>query len=64
MLYALLICSDEDCDVEVEAYGELEELDVQVCDSCGCVLQAVAYSSAGPQRPPERRGELELREAA
>ena len=42
MLLALLICSDGDCDLEFEAIGTLEELDCLVCDSCGCVLQAIA----------------------
>jgi hypothetical protein len=37
-----LICSDEDCAEAVEATGTLEELDLLVCDGCGCTLQVLA----------------------
>ena len=48
MFHAILICSDEDCAVEVEAWGELEELDLLVCDGCDCVLQVLSVSEAAP----------------
>jgi hypothetical protein len=43
MLYATLICSDPACGEEFEAWGELEDLDALVCDSCACVLQPLAF---------------------
>jgi hypothetical protein len=44
MLYAVLICSDEACAEEFEAWGELEDFDDLVCESCHCTLQALAFS--------------------
>ena len=44
MLNALLICSDEACAEEFEAWGELADFDAMVCDGCGCTLQAIAFS--------------------
>ena len=44
MLYALLICSDEACAEELEAWGELEDFDAMLCEGCGCTLQALAFS--------------------
>ena len=43
MLYAALICCDEDCTDVFEAYGSLEELETLACD-CGCALQVVSIS--------------------
>jgi hypothetical protein len=43
MLYALMICSDEDCIDELEASGSLEELESAACD-CGCTMQVVSVS--------------------
>ena len=43
MLYAALICSDEDCTDVFEAYGSLEELETLACD-CGCALQVISIS--------------------
>jgi hypothetical protein len=48
MLYATLICSDEDCAVEAEAWGEPEELDALLCAGCGCLLQVIALAEAEP----------------
>ena len=48
MFHAILICSDEDCAVEVEAWGELEELDLLICDGCDCVLQVLSLSESAP----------------
>ena len=55
MLYAILICTDEACAEEFEAWGEPDDFDQLVCDGCGCVLQAVAFSAfhgqpLGPKR--------------
>jgi hypothetical protein len=51
MLYAALICCDEDCTDVFEAYGSLEELETLACD-CGCALQVVSISeySGAPSR--------------
>ena len=43
MFRAILICSDDDCTDEFEAYGTLEELTALACD-CGCALELVAVS--------------------
>jgi hypothetical protein len=67
MLYAILICTDESCAEEFEAWGELEDLDDMVCEGCGCTLQPLAYSEvsystivAFPRRTPH----VQLRSAA
>jgi hypothetical protein len=44
ILHALLICTDEACAEEIEAYGtRLEELEALACE-CGCALQLIAVS--------------------
>ena len=61
MFHVSLICSDEDCAVEVEAWGELAEVALLVCDGCGCTLQVLSVSEAAPvtgtlvQLPRRRR---------
>jgi hypothetical protein len=67
MLYAILICTDESCAEEFEAWGELEEFDAMTCEGCGCALQAIAFSEvslstivAFPRRTPH----VQLRSAA
>ena len=54
MLAVTLVCSDNDCDHEVvEVVWSLDQLELMVCDGCGCCLQAVGYarrsSAAGVQ---------------
>ena len=50
VLHALLICSDETCAEEVEAYGtRLEELEALACE-CGCAMQVIAVSDVEFQR--------------
>jgi hypothetical protein len=63
MLYVALVCSDESCDATYEVCCELEDLDGLTCESCDCVLQAVAFAEVDELivRP---RTELQLREAA
>jgi hypothetical protein len=54
MFLALLICSDESCAHETEAWGELDELETRACD-CGCALQVIAVSDVeliDPEPPP------------
>ena len=46
MLYAILICTDESCAEEFEAWGETHEFDDLLCESCGCVLEAVGFNEA------------------
>ena len=67
MLYAVLICSDEACADEFEAWGELEDFDDMVCEGCGCMLQPLAFSDistativAFPRHVPH----VQLRKAA
>ena len=43
MLYAVLICTDEACAEEFEAWGELEDFDDMVCEGCGCTLQPLLF---------------------
>ena len=64
MLYAVLICTDEACAEEFEAWGELEDFEDLVCESCDCTLQALAFSEvsmstivAFPRRTPDFLGE-------
>ncbi len=52
MLAVTLTCSDRECDLEVEEIVfSLDELELLVCDGCGCSLQAVAYAEAQEVRP-------------
>jgi hypothetical protein len=57
MLYAALICCDEDCTEVFEAYGSLEELETLACD-CGCALQIISISEADPGRSRDHGLEL------
>ena len=58
---AELICSDDDCELTLEAVGDLTELELLVCEDCGCCLQAVSLSAHEVVALPER---LELARAA
>ncbi|MFL5956240.1 MAG: hypothetical protein ACJ756_02210 [Solirubrobacterales bacterium] len=54
VFHALLICSDEACAEEIEAFGtRLEELEAMACE-CGCALQLLAVSEVEFERaaPP------------
>ncbi len=48
MLYAVLICSDETCAREVEAWGEPKEFEQLACEGCGSVLQQLSLDDAAP----------------
>jgi len=48
MFLAELICSDDHCELVVEAFDELVELNLLVCDDCGCCLQVVSLSGGEP----------------
>ena len=67
MLYALLICSDEACAEEFEAWGELGDFDDLVCESCDCTLQPLAFSEVSVSTivaVPRRTPHVQLRNAA
>jgi hypothetical protein len=50
VLHATLICSDEACAEELEAYGvRLEELEALACE-CGCAMQIIAVSEVRFER--------------
>ncbi|MEA2440394.1 MAG: hypothetical protein QOH76_1818 [Thermoleophilaceae bacterium] len=50
MVYALLVCSDEECAEEIEAWGTLDELEARACE-CGCALQLIAVSEVEFEEP-------------
>jgi hypothetical protein len=52
MLYALLVCSDDDCTDTFEAWGTLEELEALACE-CGCALQLISVSEVDGEPYPE-----------
>lgn len=67
MLYAVLICTDEACAEELEAWGDLSDFDDLLCESCGCLLQPLAFADADPVRIlhfPRRTPAIQLRRAA
>ncbi len=68
MLYAILTCTDPSCAEEFEGWGEPDEFDALLCESCGYVLQAVAFSEVRPEatvtRLPRFTPHVQQREAA
>jgi hypothetical protein len=67
MLYATLICTDPACGDEFEAWAELDEFDLLVCDGCGCVLQTLAFCEVDDttfMELPRRTPHMQLRDAA
>jgi hypothetical protein len=48
MFLAELICSDDDCDVAIDAVGSPDELALLVCEHCGCCMQIVSLSGWQP----------------
>jgi hypothetical protein len=68
MLYAILVCTHPSCAEEFEGWGEPDEFDTLLCESCGCVLQAVAFSEVRPEatvtRLPRFTPHVQQREAA
>jgi hypothetical protein len=51
MVYALLVCTHDDCTDEFEAWGTLEELEALACE-CGCALQLISVSEAAGDGDP------------
>jgi hypothetical protein len=68
MLYAILICTDPACAEEFEAWGEPDEFDELLCESCGCALQAMAFSEVKAEttvtRLPRFTPHVQVRAAA
>ena len=64
MLFALLICTDGDCAVQYEAYGNPEELEGLICELCGCTLQAIRWAEAAPNGADPARAHVQLLDAA
>jgi hypothetical protein len=64
MLFALLICTDDGCDVEYEALGLPDELAHLCCEFCGCTLQAVSWAEAAPNGAAPQRMHVQLLDAA
>jgi hypothetical protein len=68
MLYATLICTDPSCAEEFEAWGEPDEFDDLLCETCGCALQALAFSEVRVEttvaRLPRFTPHVQLRAAA
>ena len=52
MFAAELLCSDEACALVLEAVGALPELELLVCDECGCAVQVASVSEAEEVRLP------------
>ncbi len=56
MFLAELICSDEECELTLEAVDHLVQLELLVCEDCDCCLQIVSISSLEAvelEAPPE-----------
>ena len=56
MFLAEMICSDEECELTVEAVDHLDRLELLVCEECDCCLQLVSLSSfvaVELEAPPE-----------
>jgi hypothetical protein len=64
VLLALLICTDGDCDVQYEAYGEPDELEALACEFCGCTLQAISWAEAAPNGAGPAPAHVQLLDAA
>ena len=61
MFHATLVCTDEGCAVEVEAWGELHEFEAMVCDGCDCTLLVLSLGGVEPPRVvhlPQRSARL------
>ena len=63
MLYAILICSDQDCAEEFEGWGDPGDFEAMACE-CGCTLQVIAFSEYQEARIRPIVPRLELRQAA
>lgn len=52
MIEAEIVCSDEGCAVTADVLADsLEELELVVCDDCGCVAQVLSVSEVVELRP-------------
>jgi hypothetical protein len=64
MLFAILVCSDVECDAVYEAWGEPKELESIACELCGCVLDPMGFSEVGSADERPTSLEVQLRDAA
>ena len=64
VLFAVLVCTDSDCDAVYEAWCEECDLDRLACELCGYGLQTVAVSNVSADGAQGRNAELHLRDAA
>lgn len=64
MLYAVLECSDPDCDAAYEGWGEAAELESLACEVCRAPLEIIAFANADRDGVVPRRTELQQRRAA
>ena len=67
MLYAILICTDEACAEEFEAWGELEDFDAMALRGLRLHAPALAFSEVSMSTIvafPRRTPHVQLRDAA
>jgi hypothetical protein len=64
MLYAVLVCSDDRCEIAYEAWGEADQLETLSCEECDADLRIVAFSQAERDGVVPRTAELHQRRAA
>lgn len=51
MVHVRLICCDDDCAEEFEAFGPFEEIEALACD-CGCTLEVIRWLAEDPGDEP------------
>jgi hypothetical protein len=64
VLFAVLVCTDSECDAVYEAWCDERDLDRLACELSGCGLQTVAVSNVSANGAQGRSAELHLRDAA
>ena len=55
-----LLCTDEVCAEVVEDVGDLDSLDLLVCEGCGATLLITAVWEVTEARPQAREGPIQL----
>lgn len=64
MLYAVLVCSDAECDIAYEAWGEADDLEHLRCEDCRAPLEVVGFANADRHGVAPGSVELQQRRAA
>jgi hypothetical protein len=64
MLYAVLVCSDPECDIAYEAWGEANALEQLQCEECGSPLELLGFANADRDGVVPGSVELQQRRAA